>query len=151
MLHILRVRRERRTREPLMVTEAWLPADLAGTLTAAALRRQPLYELLSGAGIVVDRMQHEITAEIAGPRNASLLNTAIGSALLRVNRLAFAAGSPHHYVSILLSPNRSRVLIDQTAAELHTGDGLGDRPRRASRACSTAVHGDVAGRHRADD
>jgi len=124
MLHILRVRRERRTREPLMVTEAWLPTDLAGTLTAAALRRNPLYELLSGAGVVVDRMQHEITAEIAGPRNARLLNTAIGSALLRVNRLAFAAGSPHHHVSILLSPNRSRVLIDQTADEIDTGDGL---------------------------
>jgi GntR family transcriptional regulator len=124
MLHILRVRRERRTREPLMVTEAWVPAHLAGTLTTSALRRNPLYELLSAAGVVVDRIQHEITAEIAGPRNAHLLSTAIGSALLRVNRLAFVAGSPHHYVSILLSPNRSRVLLSQTAAELETGEGL---------------------------
>ncbi len=124
MLHILRVRRERRTHEPLMVTEAWLPTDLADTLITSALRRTPLYELLATAGVVVDRMQHEITAEIAGPRNARLLNTAIGSALLRVNRLAFVAGSPHHYVSILLSPNRSRVLLSQTAAELQTGDGL---------------------------
>jgi GntR family transcriptional regulator len=124
MLHILRVRRERRTHEPLMVTEAWLPADLAATLTTSALRRTPLYELLADASVVVDRMQHEITAEIAGPRNARLLNMAIGSALLRVNRLAFVAGSPHHYVSILLSPNRSRVLMSQTAAELQTGDGL---------------------------
>jgi GntR family transcriptional regulator len=124
MLHILRVRRERRTHEPLMVTEAWLPTDLADTLTTSALRRKPLYELLSTADVVVDRMQHEITAEIAGPRNARLLNTAIGSALLRVNRLVFVAGSPHHHVSILLSPNRSRVLMSQTAAELQTGDGL---------------------------
>ena len=124
MLHILRVRRERRTREPLMVTDAWLPTDLAETLTASALRRNPLYELLSGAGLVIDRMQHEITAEIAGPRNAQLLTTPIGSALLRVNRLAFVAGSPHHHVSILLSPNRSRVLISQTADELQTGDGI---------------------------
>jgi GntR family transcriptional regulator len=124
LLHILRVRKERRTHEPLMVTEAWLPADLAETLTTSALRRKPLYELLSAADVVVDRMQHEITAEIAGPRNARLLNTAIGSALLRVNRLAFVAGSPHHHVSILLSPNRSRVLMSQTAAELQMGDRL---------------------------
>jgi GntR family transcriptional regulator len=124
MLHILRVRRERRTREPLLVTEAWLPADLAGALTTSALRRTPLYELLSSAGVVVERMQHEITAEIAGPRNAHLLNTAIGSALIRINRLVNVAGSPHHHVSILLSPSRSRVLISQTAAELETGDGL---------------------------
>jgi GntR family transcriptional regulator len=124
MLHILRVRRERRTREPLMVTEAWLPTDLADTLSSSALRRTPLYELLATAGVVVERMQHEITAEIAGPRNARLLHTAIGSALLRVNRLVYVAGSPHHYVSILLSPSRSRVLMSQTAAELQTSDGL---------------------------
>lgn len=124
MLHILRVRRERRTREPLMITEAWLPTDLSNVLTEKALRHTPLYELLSGAGVVVDRMQHEITAEIAGPRNARLLNVAIGSALVRVNRLAFVGDAPHHYVSILLSPNRSRVLISQNASELDTGEGF---------------------------
>ncbi len=124
MLHILRVRRERRTREPLMTTEAWLPTDLAGALTATALRRTPLYELLAGAGVVVDRMQHEITAEIAGPRNGGLLDVPIGSALLRVNRLAFVAGEPHHYVSILLSPSRSRVLLRQGPGGLDAGEGL---------------------------
>jgi GntR family transcriptional regulator len=72
----------------------------------------------------VDQMQHEITAEIAGPRNAHLLDVAIGSALLRVNRLAFVAGEPHHYVSILLSPSRSRVLMRQSPDGLDTSDGL---------------------------
>jgi GntR family transcriptional regulator len=124
MLHILRVRRERRTGEPLMITEAWLPVALSEVLSASALRETPLYELLSGAGVVVDRMQHEITAEIAGPRNAGLLDVPIGSALLRVNRLAFVAGAPHHYVSILLSPNRSRVLMRESVEELTSGDGL---------------------------
>jgi GntR family transcriptional regulator len=122
--HILRVRRERRTDEPLMITEAWLPTDLSEVLSASALRGTPLYELLSGAGVVVDRMQHEMTAEIAGPRNAALLDVPIGSALLRVNRVAFVAGVPHHYVSILLSPNRSRVLMRESAESLSSGDGL---------------------------
>jgi GntR family transcriptional regulator len=53
-----------------------------------------------------------------------LLNTAIGSALLRVNRLAFAGGKPHQFLSILLLPNRSRVLLNQSAAELETGEGM---------------------------
>ncbi|UMB71272.2 GntR family transcriptional regulator [Mycobacterium paraterrae] len=124
MLHILRVRRERRTREPLMTTEAWLPTGLAGVLTASALGHNPLYELLAGAGVVVDRMQHEITAEIAGPRNAALLDVPIGSALLRLNRLTFVSGTPHHYVSILLSPSRSRVLMRQSPGGGDAGDGL---------------------------
>jgi GntR family transcriptional regulator len=124
LLHIVRVRRQRRTGEPLIVTEAWLPEQLADTLTESALRRAALYELLSDAGIVVDRVQHEITAEIAGPRNAHLLDTAIGAALLRLNRLAFVGGAPHHYVSVLLSPSRSRVVMSQSAAELETGGGM---------------------------
>jgi GntR family transcriptional regulator len=124
MLHILRVRSERRTHESLMITEAWLPTSLSDALSASALQTTPLYELLSGAGVVVDRMQHEISAEIAGPRNAGLLDVPIGSALLRVNRLAFVAGTPHHYVSILLSPNRSRVLMRESAEGLNSGDGL---------------------------
>lgn len=80
--------------------------------------------LLSDAGIVVDRIRHEITAEIAGPRNAQLLDTPIGAAVLRVNRLAFVSDAPHHHLSVLLSPSRSRVLLSQTADELETGDGL---------------------------
>ncbi len=124
LLHIVRVRRQRRTGEPLLVSEAWLPAELAGTLTESALRRAALYQLLSDAGIVADRVRHEITAEIAGPRNARLLDTAIGAALLRVNRLVFVAGAPHHHLSALLSPGRSRVLLSQTADELETADGL---------------------------
>jgi GntR family transcriptional regulator len=124
LLHVVRVRRQRRTGEPLIVTEAWLPEALSNTLTEAALLRAPLYELLSGAGISIDRMQHEITAEIAGPRNARLLDTAIGAALLRLNRLAFADGAPHHHLAVLLSPSRSRVVMTQSAAELETGDGL---------------------------
>ena len=124
LLHIVRVRRQRRTGEPLIVTDAWLPAQLSDTLTESALLRAALYELLADAGVVVDRVQHEITAEIAGPRNANLLDTAIGAALLRLNRLAFVGGAPHHHVSVLLSPNRSRVVMSQSAAELETGDGM---------------------------
>ncbi len=124
LLQVLRVRRQRRTGEPLIVSDAWLPTVLADAVTEPALRRAPLYQLLSEAGVVVDRVRHEITAEIAGPRNARLLDTAIGAALLRVNRLAFVAGAPHHHLSTLLSPARSRVLLSQTADELDLVDGL---------------------------
>jgi GntR family transcriptional regulator len=124
LLHIVRVRRQRRTGEPLIVTDAWLPEELADTLSGRALVRVPLYELLSDAGVDMDRVQHEITAEIAGPRNAHLLDTAIGAALLRINRLAFVGGTPHHYLSVLLSPSRSRVVLTQSAVGLEAGDGL---------------------------
>src|SRR6201995_5681230 len=49
LLQIVRVRRQRRTGEALMVTDAWLPAQMADLLTETALRRAPLYQLLSDA------------------------------------------------------------------------------------------------------
>lgn len=44
--------------------------------------------------------------------------------MLRVNRLVFVGGTPHHHLSALLSPSRSRVLLNQTADELEVADGL---------------------------
>jgi GntR family transcriptional regulator len=123
-LHVLRLRRGRRTREPLMITEAWLPAGLVDVIAEAQMRRAPLYRLLADAGVALERMDHELTAEIANPRNAQLLSTAIGAPLIRVNRLAFADGSPHHFMAIVLSPNRSRVVFNQSAADLEVGTGL---------------------------
>jgi GntR family transcriptional regulator len=120
-LYVLRVRRERRTGEPLMITEAWLPAELADVVTESALTRVPLYRLLSEAGVNLERIDHEMTAEIAGPRTASLLNTTIGAPLIRVNRVAFADGAPHHVLSIAMSPNRSRVILHQTSMAADSG------------------------------
>lgn len=126
MLHVLRVRKERRTGEPLMITEAWLPVELAEPVSVSSLTEHALYDLLADAGVVVGRQLHEITAEIAGPVTANLLDVAIGSALVRVNRVAYTGGrgaeKPHHYLSITLSPSRSRVMISQMKAD--DGNGL---------------------------
>jgi GntR family transcriptional regulator len=134
MLHILRVRRERRTGEPLMVTEAWLPAELTEPVTPVSLTERALYDLLAEAGVKVGRMVHEMTAEIATPVTAKLLEVAIGSALIRVNRVAYAGkgatARPHHYLSITLSPSRSRVLISQTMVDDSSGLAIAHDVRR---------------------
>jgi GntR family transcriptional regulator len=82
-----------------VITEAWLPAELAEVVTKDKVRQAPLYRVLSDVGIIVERLQHNITAEIAGPRYAQLLDTTIGSALLRIDRVAFVDDLPHHLVS----------------------------------------------------
>lgn len=121
-LYVLAARRERRTNEPLLVTEAWLPGRLAESITAEKMTHTPMFSLLAEAGVTFTRFQHEFTAEIAGPRNARILDIAIGAPVLRINRISFTAGDrPHHYLSILLSPNRSRVLLSHSVDELETG------------------------------
>ena len=123
-LYTLRLRRSRRTSEPLMYTEAWLPLELADVVTAEALVERPLFELLAAAGVREERVDNEMTAEIAGPRAAHMLGTPIGSPLIRVNRVPFVNGAPHHVMSMILSPNRSRVIIHYTAEELHGSSAL---------------------------
>jgi GntR family transcriptional regulator len=123
-LFVLRLRRERRTGEPLMITEVWLPGELADIITHEALMEAPLYRLLADAGVNLERLEHELTAEVAGPRTAALLDTAIGSPLIRVNRVAFAAGEPHHFLSMVLSPSRSRVVLNQAPSDLGSGSGM---------------------------
>ncbi|MGV9797825.1 GntR family transcriptional regulator [Mycobacterium sp. NPDC003449] len=123
-LYVLRLRRERRTGEPLMLTEVWLPEELEGAITESALAGAPLYKLLSDVGVTLERVAHELTAEIAGPRTASLLDTAIGAPLIRVNRFAFVAGAPHHVLSILLSPSRSRVVLNRADIDVESGVGM---------------------------
>jgi GntR family transcriptional regulator len=107
-----------------MITEAWLPDELADTVTQEALATLPLYRLLANAGVNLERLEHDLTAEVAGPRTAALLDTTIGSPLIRVNRVAFAAGEPHHFLSMVLSPNRSRVVMNQTPSDLASGAGM---------------------------
>ncbi|WP_133017342.1 UTRA domain-containing protein, partial [Mycobacteroides abscessus] len=116
-VHVVRLRRERRTHEPLMITEAWLPPQLADLITPTALSKSPLYDLLDRAGVEVDRIDSEFTAELAGPINASLLEVPVSSALIRVNRLAYTHGTPHHYLSITMSPTRSRVLVNNACTD----------------------------------
>jgi GntR family transcriptional regulator len=120
-LYVLRVRRDKVDREPLMVSEAWLPERCSSFVTPRALRREPLYRVLSRAGVSMGRVVQEITAELADPLRAQLLETAIGAALLRINRFVFDQGeTPVQVHSLYLSPQRSRILMDIPAEDLDT-------------------------------
>jgi GntR family transcriptional regulator len=104
-----------------MVSEAWLPERFASSVTARVLRRKPLYQVLSEAGVSMGRVAQEITAELADPLRAQLLDLAIGAALLRINRFVFDQDqAPVQVHSLYLSPQRSRILMDIPAEHLDT-------------------------------
>ena len=120
-LFVLRVRRDKVDGEPLMVSEAWLPERFASSVTARVLRRKPLYQVLSEAGVLMGRVAQEITAELADPLRAQLLDLAIGAPLLRINRFVFDQDqTPVQLHSLYLSPQRSRILMDIPAEHLDT-------------------------------
>jgi GntR family transcriptional regulator len=98
---------------PLMVTEAWVPQELGRDVTAAQLKRRPLYDILMAQGIEFGRVIEEITAVSAAPDMATLLGTEVGVPLLRLTRLVYdQSDRPVEHLTVHLSPHRSRVLLN---------------------------------------
>jgi GntR family transcriptional regulator len=112
------VRLRLRHGRPVMLLIAWVPRHLSRTITRAQLARHPLNDLLAQRGVRFGRLVQEIGAGLADPLQAERLQVAVGAALLLVDRLVHDhKGVPVEYVTMVLSPDRSRMVID-TPAEM---------------------------------
>jgi len=110
-LRVVRLRRVGKV--PVMIADAWIPKQYSKNVNQAALRKKPLYELLLSHGIEFGRMIQETSAETADPHRASLLQTSIGAPLIRLSRLMHdRADHPVQHLTIHLSPERSRIVMD---------------------------------------
>ena len=106
---------------PVMLTDAWVPMALGKRLTAAALRKRPLYEILLGQGVVLGRVVQELSAVIADPTRAERLGVEVGSPLLKLVRLLHGQDArPVQYLEVYLSSERSRFLMDIAAEHVNT-------------------------------
>jgi GntR family transcriptional regulator len=111
VVHAIRVRMAGKI--PLMITEAWVPQDLGKGITAAALKRSPMYEVLTGQGVKFGRVVQEISAESADPHRAALLKCELSTALIRMSRIMHdQGGRPVMYVTAHLTPQHSRILME---------------------------------------
>jgi len=118
-VHALRLRSMSGT--PVMLTDAWVPAALGRRVTAAALRKRALYEILMAQGVKFGRVVQEISAQAADPAIAGWLHTEVGAPLLKLVRLMHdPAARPVQYITVSMSPERSRILMDISADQVNT-------------------------------
>jgi GntR family transcriptional regulator len=118
-VHALRLRRVGDT--PVMLSDAWVPVPLGKKVTAAALRKQALYEILLAQGVKFGRVIQEITADISDPDRARLLHTEVGVPLLKVVRVIHdPEGRPVQYITVTMTPERSRILMDFAGDAVNT-------------------------------
>jgi GntR family transcriptional regulator len=118
-VHAVRVRRIDTT--PAMLTEAWIPSTHGKGVTATALKKRPLYEVLQAQGVRFGRVVQEITAVPADPTRARLLGLAVGMPLLKMVRVMHDLDErPILHISIYLSPDHSRILMDIPAEAINT-------------------------------
>lgn len=106
---------------PVLLTDAWIPARLGRNITAAALRKNALYELLVAQGVRFGRVVQEITAEATDPARAALLGTEVGSPLLKVVRLIHDRHDrPVQHLVAVTPPERGRVLMEVPGDQINT-------------------------------
>jgi GntR family transcriptional regulator len=96
-----------------MITEAWVPTDVGRGITAAALKKKPMYEVLNGLGVSFGRVVQEISAESADPYKAGLLDCELSTALIRMTRLMHdRSGRPIEHLTAHMTPQHSRILME---------------------------------------
>ncbi len=106
---------------PVMLTDAWVPMRLGKRVTAAALRKKALYEILLAQGVEFGRVVQEISAVVADPGRAQALKTDVGSPLLKLVRIMHGRDEqPVEYLNVYLCPDRSRILMEIDAADVNT-------------------------------
>lgn len=118
-IHALRLRSV--ASQPLMLTDAWVPARFKDQISVKKLQTHALYEILMAGGIEFGRVVQEFTAIAADPARAHLLKTEVSTPLLRISRLMHDVDEqPVQYLAAYLSPEHSRVLMEIQAGEVNT-------------------------------
>jgi GntR family transcriptional regulator len=101
----LRVRSSRAG--PLSHITTHVPAELARGFGRRELARQPILLLLEANGVRIGRAQQSLSARLADASVAALLDVAVGSALLAVDRLIFDTDDrPVQWLQGLYRPDR---------------------------------------------
>lgn len=118
-VHALRLRSVSGT--PVMLSDAWVPAHLGKRVTAASLRKHALYEILLAQGVKFGRVIQEISAGISDPVRSRLLQTEVGVPLLNVVRVIHDPdGRPVQFITVSMTPERSRILMDFAGDAVNT-------------------------------
>jgi len=118
-VHALRLRSAGET--PLLFNETWVPEHIGRRVTAAAMKRKPLYQILLDQGIRFGRVIQEISAEAADPYLAEQLKVPVSAPLIRLTRLLHdLEDRPVQHLTATMSPERTRVLMDIQGDDINT-------------------------------
>ena len=91
----------------------YVPEDIGRSFGEADLRANPLLVLLERSGARIARAKQMITATLATPEIAALLETDAGSALLSIKRVVYdRSGRPLEYIEGLYRPDTYEHQID---------------------------------------
>ncbi|MFB9775742.1 GntR family transcriptional regulator [Brevibacterium otitidis] len=96
VFHLARIRRA--SGRPVAVDHVWLPSALGEPMLTTDFTHEAVYHVLAEtANVHIDGGHEDVSAILAGPDEARLLDCAIGAALLRFERVGTSGGQPVEY------------------------------------------------------
>jgi len=102
--------------KPIICVRSFMPEPFGRGIDAAAMSKQSLTDLLSSKGQPVCSATQDVTAVLAEPSIAALLEVEIGAPLLEMDRILRAkSGDPICYVEVLANPMFFRLHMDLDA------------------------------------
>jgi GntR family transcriptional regulator len=117
--HVLRLRSMNGI--PVMLTEAWVQVAFAPYITADSLLENALFEIIMRHGVKFGKVVQELSAVSADPQQASLLETNVGSPLIRMTRLFYSQdGRPAYHLTSYVVPERTRLLMEISADAINS-------------------------------
>jgi GntR family transcriptional regulator len=119
-VHALRIR-SNRNGQPAMLTDAWVPAAVGRRVTAAALKKKALYEILMMQGVQFGRVVQEFSATVSDPQRAGLIQTEVGAPLLKLVRLMHDMEErPVLHLTAYMAADRASVMMEIPGATVNT-------------------------------
>ena len=93
--------------KPFSHSVSYIPKEIGRTFDEADLEKSPLIDLLRRAGVKINRVEQAITCTLADERSADLLDTKVGSPVLKLRRIFVNdEDRPVNYAEILYPPER---------------------------------------------
>jgi GntR family transcriptional regulator len=105
---------------PIFCATTYVPQEIAKNFSLEQLEKLSLYQLLAQSGILIASGVQVVSAQLADPVTAPLLDVAVGAPLLQLKRqYVNSAGVLIGYVEILASPLRFEVKMSMDDTTLH--------------------------------
>ncbi len=116
---------------PFSHLTTWLPEEIGRSFTADEMRAMPLLRLIERAGHRIARARQSISAKLAAPEVARLLNIEPGEALLAVRRLVFdETGKVVEHISGLYRPDTYEHQMEYDRSETTSAEIWTTRPTK---------------------
>jgi GntR family transcriptional regulator len=115
--------------KPYSHVTSFVPEAIGQTYTKKDLGNTPLFQLIQRRGTLITRAEHKVSAILADPTVAPLLDVEVGSPLLKVDKVIFDQNNrPVEYLNVLYRSDRYNYKVSLSVSRSNDAWTHADNP-----------------------